>query len=223
MVQENNKTKITYYGHAMFEIESGSGVKIVTDPYNEKIKSILPEVYADIVLVSHDHFDHNNVSIVKGNPKIVKNTGTANVVNIKDIEIETVESFHDPKGGALRGKNNIYEFLVDKILFVHLGDLGHTLENWQLAKLKNIDVLMIPVGGTYTINFLEAYDLIKKISPKIAIPMHYKEPDSKLDVDTVEMFLSRCPDFKKVGHSIYINKDEINKILKTEIWVFDSK
>ncbi len=204
----------------MFEIESSGGIKIITDPYNEKIKDILPDVSADIVLVSHEHFDHGNVSLVKGNPIVVKNLG---VSLQKGITIEGIESYHDTKSGSLRGKNTIFKFIVDDIVFVHLGDLGHSLDGLYIEKLKNTDILMVPVGGTYTINFLEAYQLANKIKPKVVIPMHYKEKDSKLDVDSVQPFLNKWQKFVKKGHIVYVSKDELTSIEDISVWVMESK
>jgi L-ascorbate metabolism protein UlaG (beta-lactamase superfamily) len=215
-----NMARITYHGHSMFEIESDNGTKIITYPYNEKIKNILPDVSGDIVLVSHDHFDHDNVSIIGGDPTIIKNSVPT---HLKGIAIEGIDSFHDTKNGELRGRNIIFKFVMDGIVFVHLGDLGHNLNKSQIEKLSGTDVLMIPVGGTYTVNFLEASDIVKKIMPGIAIPMHYKEPDSKLDVDRVEPFLSRWQNFERKGHSVSISKDELEKHKgNLKIWVFDS-
>ncbi len=214
------EVKITYYGHAMFEIQSSDGIRIITDPYNEAIKDNLPDVTAEIVTVSHDHFDHNNVSLVKGNPVIVKGLGQSKV---KDISFEGILSYHDQKKGSLRGENTIFKFIVDNIIFVHLGDLGHNLDEETIKKLSILDILMIPVGGTYTINFLEAYNLATRLKPKVLIPMHYKEKDSKLDVDSVDSFLSRWNNFEKKPQSILISKRELDSMSWINVWVLESK
>jgi L-ascorbate metabolism protein UlaG (beta-lactamase superfamily) len=218
--ESNQETGIIYHGHSMFEIRSVNGIKIITDPYNERIRDRLPDVSADIVLVSHDHFDHGNVSSVRGNPTVVKSPG---VTELKGIYISGIESYHDTRKGELRGKNLIFRFIVDGVVFAHLGDLGHNLDAVYLEKLKDVDILMIPVGGTYTVNFLEASDITEKIKPRIVIPMHYRETDSKLDVDTVNPFLSRWQNIEKKGHSASVSKEGIAGTKGTEVWLFDSR
>lgn len=211
--------EIIYHGHSMFEIKSESGTTIVTDPYNERIKSVLPDVSADIVLVSHGHFDHANVSIVKGNPAVVDQPAKTQQ---KGIDIEGIMSSHDTQEGKIRGKNIIFKFKVDGITFVHMGDLGHNIDAETIEKLKDTDILMLPVGGTYTINAYTAADIVNKLAPPVAIPMHYKETDSKLDVDKVDGFLAKYESFKMVGHSVKVSKEELTKS-STRVWVFDSK
>ena len=214
------KVEIIYNGHSMFEIRYGEIIKIITDPYNEEIKSILPDVSADIVLVSHDHFDHSNVSIIKGNPVIVNKMMKEN--NVNGINIEGIKTSHDTQNGQIRGKNIIFKFIVDGIVFVHMGDLGHNIDFDIAQKLKNVDILMIPVGGIYTINTYLATEIIHKLAPSVAIPMHYKEDDSKLDVERIDSFLKKWPEYKKVGHLVKVSKIDLS-FKKTEVWVFDSK
>ena len=214
------KVEIIYNGHSMFEIRYGEIIKIITDPYNEEIKSIMPDVSGHIVLVSHDHFDHSNVSIIKGNPVIVNKMMKEN--NVNGINIEGIKTSHDTQNGQIRGKNIIFKFIVDGIVFVHMGDLGHNIDFDIAQKLKNVDILMIPVGGTYTINFNIASEIVNKLVPPVVIPMHYKEDDSKLDVDRVDSFLNKWPGYKKLGHLIKISKIDLS-FEGTEVWVLDSK
>ncbi len=209
--------RITYHGHSMFEIMSAAGVKIATDPYNEQIKSRLPEVSADIVFVSHDHFDHSNVSIISGDP-VVLDTPAQSVE--KGIEFEGILTHHDTNQGELRGQNIIFKFKVDSITFAHMGDLGHVPGEELFIKLEDVDILMLPVGGTYTIDANTAVDIIKRIKPAVAIPMHYKETDSKLQVDTVDRFLSDFSAYIKKGHSVLVAKDGLPE--NTEIWLMQS-
>ena len=165
--------RIKFIGHACFLITSESGVKIITDPYMKspyiKYEDIKDE--ADIVLISHDHEDHNNPKAVKGKPKIVKEIGET---EIKGIKIKGIQSFHDTEKGKLRGKTIIYKFEVDGIKICHLGDLGHTLDEEKVKEIGEVDILLIPVGGTFTIGPDEAWEVVKALNPKIIIPMHYK-------------------------------------------------
>jgi len=140
---------------------------------------------------------------------------------INGIKIEGIPSYHDTQEGQLRGANIIFKFMVDEIVFAHMGDLGHIPDESTFDKLKGIDILMIPVGGIYTINANDATEITRKIKPSIVIPMHYKETDSKLEVDTVDTFLGKWDTYKKGGHSSRISKDTLPD--KTEVQVMDSK
>lgn len=211
------QTKITFWGHAMFLIESSKGTKIGTDPYDQQVKSKLPDVSADIVLVSHGHFDHSNVSLFKGNPKVFKTTGKT---SFEDINIEGIPTYHDEAKGSKRGKNIIFKFEVDGIKFAHLGDLGHLLNEEQINSLKDVDILMIPFGGIFTIDANQALKIISDMKPKVAIPMHYKEEDTKIGVNTLDSFIGKIKNFKEMGHTILVNRAELPK--DTEVWVLKS-
>ena len=208
---------ITFYGHALFVITTGEGKKIGTDPYDEQIRDPLPDISVDIATSSHDHYDHANISLFKGSPAVVNTPGETVIGNIRFFGIP---SFHDEAGGSLRGKNIIYIIETDAMKIAHLGDLGHIPDYKQLKNLQGIDILMIPVGGVYTINAAQALDTINVLKPKIAIPMHYKSIDTRLNVDEVGSFTRRTDSFKEVGHSINITEKDLPK--DTEIWVMSS-
>ncbi|MGB9758013.1 MAG: MBL fold metallo-hydrolase [Candidatus Bipolaricaulaceae bacterium] len=164
--------KILWYGHACFRITAQDGTTIVTDPYDESVPYKAPEGPAHIVTVSHEHFDHNAVGRVKGNPEVVRGVGEW---TIRGIHIRGISSFHDPKGGKERGRNTIFKYVVDGITLAHLGDLGHTLTAEQLRPLEDVQVLMIPVGGFYTIGPKEAKEVVQGLSGvRVVIPMHYR-------------------------------------------------
>ena len=178
--------KIKYLGHATFIITSDTGIKIITDPYETGGEFSYGEIQesADIVLVSHDHFDHSNVSAVRGNPEVVRGTR-----KIKGIEFKGIATYHDDAGGRLRGKNTIFCFEVDGIKVCHLGDLGHQLNAQQAAELGTVDILLIPVGGFYTIDATAAGQVCDKLTPKVIIPMHYKTDKCGLPIASVDEFL----------------------------------
>jgi len=180
--------RIKYLGHASFMITSGTGVKIITDPYETGGAIGYGEIKesADIVLVSHDHFDHNNVAAVRGNPEPVRGAVTT---EIKGIEFKGVPSYHDDAGGRQRGKNTIFCFEVDGIRICHLGDLGHQLSAQQVADLGEVDILLVPVGGTFTIDARVATEVCSKLAPRVIIPMHYKTDKCGLQVAGVDEFL----------------------------------
>ncbi|MBM3704980.1 MAG: MBL fold metallo-hydrolase [Actinobacteria bacterium] len=212
-----NDVKIIYHGHAMFEIISSAGTGIIIDPYDEQVKQVLPDVAAGIVLVSHGHFDHNNVSLVRGNPVIVRDSQPRVIDGIK---IKGLNTYHDANRGQLRGGNIIFQFTVDEVTFAHMGDLGHLPDQSVFEELGGIDVLMIPVGGIYTINASMALGIVEKLKPAVVLPMHYKERDSKLGVDTVDGFLSRFETFSVKDHSVVVSKSSLPE--RTEVWVLKS-
>ncbi|OGD83495.1 hypothetical protein A3A54_01290 [Candidatus Curtissbacteria bacterium RIFCSPLOWO2_01_FULL_39_62] len=183
---------IWWYGQACFKVK-GKDASVVFDPYDPSYTGLKPQkLDANIVCVTHDHGDHNNSASVKGveegeSPFVIKGPGEyeKNGVNVVGIQ-----SFHDESGGSERGNNTIYLATVDDINIVHLGDLGQkTLTEEQKEELSLCDVLMIPVGGVYTITAKEAPDIISSLEPKIVIPMHYKTPGLKFGLDGVEGFL----------------------------------
>lgn len=164
--------KIKWLGHASFLITSDAGIKIITDPYAPGVFGLnYGEIKesADIVTVSHEHSDHNNVATVRGKPEVVR--GTAKV---KGIEFSGIPSYHDNAGGSQRGKNTIFCFEVDGIRVCHLGDLGHPLSDKQVAEIGKVDILLVPVGGGPTIDVNVATEVCRKLAPKAIIPMHCK-------------------------------------------------
>src|SRR3989338_7947313 len=180
---------ITWLGQACFKLQykiGPDGVLLVTDPYGDEIGLKMPRFEADIVTVSHAHFDHNNVGAIRGNAFVID---TAGEYEMKAVFVEGVESWHDASQGKERGKNIIYRIEMEDISITHLGDLGHILDAKQLEKLEGTDILLIPVGGKYTINAAKAVEVISQIEPRIVIPMHYKVPGLKADIDGVEKFI----------------------------------
>ena len=165
--------KIKFFGHASFSITDDKGVRIITDPYQTggELKYQAVAEVADIVTVSHDHFDHNNVATVKGNPDVVSGAGKKEV---KGIRFRGVPCAHDEEGGKLRGENVIFCFAVDGVGVCHLGDLGHPLSEKQGQEIGAVDVVLIPVGGFYTIDAKVATDICLKLKPRVVILLHFK-------------------------------------------------
>lgn len=182
---------IWWYGQACFKIK-GRASSVVIDPYNAEFTGLKPlKIEGNIVCITHDHQDHNEAAIVKGvdgrQPFVINGPGE---YEISGVNIVGIGSFHDDKQGAERGKNTIYLITCDEVNIVHLGDLGQKkLTQEQIESLANCDVLMIPVGGVYTIEAKDAPDIIAQIEPKIIIPMHYKTANLKFDLAPVDDFL----------------------------------
>lgn len=184
---------IKWYGQSCFLITSSNGTKIITDPFDEKIGYILPQAETDIVTTSHDHMDHNNTKSTRGNFTHYCSTGKF-VEN--DIEITGIESYHDNSNGSKRGKNIIFKFNVDGINICHCGDLGHILTEDQLNKIGEVDILLIPVGGIFTLDAKEATEVVGQINPSITIPMHYSTKSLsvpiKLMLGKIDKFIALC-------------------------------
>ncbi len=201
---------ITWLGQSAFKLQdkiSSDGVTLVTDPYGKETGLKMPSFEADIVTVSHDHADHNNVEALRGNPFVIDCAGE---YDTKGILIEGIDSYHDEEEGKLRGGNIIYRIEMDDISIVHLGDLGHILTNEQLEKLVGVDILLIPVGGKFTLDAKKAVEVISQIEPRIVIPMHYKiDGLAYEDFDSVEKFV------KELG--IEPSREEKLKISKKDL------
>jgi L-ascorbate metabolism protein UlaG (beta-lactamase superfamily) len=178
--------KIKYLAHAAFLITSENGTRIITDPYTYSPGmgcSAINET-ADIVTISHEHGDHNNSGSVKGNPAVVKTSA-----EVKGISFKAVATSHDNTGGSQRGKNTVFCFTVDGINVCHCGDLGHELTSEQANAIGKVDVLMIPVGGFFTIDPPTATRVCDQLKPKVILPMHYKTGKSNMPIVGVEEFL----------------------------------
>jgi L-ascorbate metabolism protein UlaG (beta-lactamase superfamily) len=179
---------ITWLGQSCFKIQSGD-VTLVTDPYSAEVGFKLPRLTADIVTVSHDHFDHNNIDGVSGEngaPFIISSPGE---FEVKGVFVYGNSFWHDKSEGKERGSSIAYCIETEGISLAHLGDLGHTLNEEQIEKLNGIDILFVPVGGKYTLGASEAVEIINELEPRLVIPMHYKIPGLKSDVETVDKFL----------------------------------
>lgn len=180
--------QIKYLGHAAFVITSDRGVKIITDPYTTSPDLTYGEIRttADVVTVSHDHFDHCNVAAVGGDPQVMRRAG---VSAAKGIKLKGIISYHDDEGGRLRGNNIIFCFEVDGVKVCHLGDLGHLLDDKQKAEIGSVDILLIPVGGYYTIDAKTATEVCDQLEPRVIIPMHYRTDKGLHNIAGVEEFL----------------------------------
>ena len=170
-----------WFGQGCFLIETSQGTQIITDPMKMGGYEIPGNIEPDIVTVSHEHFDHNQVDAVSGNPSVVRGLTSGGKdfaavdQKIKDVRVYAVSSFHDDSQGSERGKNAIFVFEFDGVKAVHLGDLGHELTAEQVEKIGAVDIVMIPVGGTYTIFGETADKVVSQLDPKmIVFPMHFK-------------------------------------------------
>ena len=213
--------KIKWNGHASFTITASDGTVFVTDPYDpsgyggvlryEQVKDT-----ADAVLVSHDHADHNYVKGIPGSPKVVKDSD-----QVKDIQIKGISTHHDESGGSERGDNVVFVFAVDGINICFVGDLGHQLSSEQVEAIGPVDLLLIPVGGTYTVDADGAAKVAEALSPKLIIPMHYKTDKCDLPISGVDGFLERMENVIQLQKSeVEISPDKM-PAAGTEVWVLN--
>jgi L-ascorbate metabolism protein UlaG (beta-lactamase superfamily) len=192
--------KVKWLGHSCFLVTSKGGVRIITDPYavGGDIKYSPIKETADIVVVSHGHSDHSNVSAVQGKPAVVEGSGTKTA---RGIQFRGIAAYHDASHGEQRGPNTIFCFNVDGLKLCHLGDLGHVLNPGQVNEIGAIDILFIPVGGFYTIDAPVASQVCDQLKPKVVIPMHFKTPRCVYPIAGVEDFLKGKKNVRKVGDS----------------------
>lgn len=186
--------EITYYGHSAFKLKGKKGT-VITDPFSDAVGWSLPNISADLVTVSHHHFDHDHTKKIGGtarrtNPFIVDTPGE---YEVGGISVFGTATWHDANQGVERGSNTVFTILLDDISVCHLGDLGHELTNDQLSSIGTVDVLLVPVGGVFTINPAQAVKTVQAFEPSYVIPMHYKteKHDEKVfaDVATLDDFL----------------------------------
>lgn len=178
---------INWYGQSCFRIK-GKNASIVIDPFDPETTGLkLPkDMEAQVLLSTHSHHNHNNISAISGNPLIISGPGE---YEISGVSVVGVGSYHDDSEGTERGKNTIYRILIDGINVVHLGDLGHVLSEEQLAQIDATDILLIPVGGKYTIDSEAAAKVVAQMESRIVIPMHYQIPGLKSELESADSFL----------------------------------
>lgn len=170
---------ITYLGHSAFKLK-GKEATVICDPFDKKMVGFpMTQVSADIITISHEHEDHNLIKGISGTarrsePYVIRAPGE---YEISGVGVFGWRSFHDNKNGTERGLNTIYSIIIDNIRVVHAGDLGHIVDDDIVEGLGTVDVLIVPVGGVYTIDAKDAAAVVEKLSPSLVIPMHYKTPE----------------------------------------------
>jgi L-ascorbate metabolism protein UlaG (beta-lactamase superfamily) len=192
--------EITWLGHACFRIK-GSQAIVITDPFPPDLGYTLGSQTADVVTISHWHPSHSYYQGIKGEPRLVKGPGEYEIAGVLILGLTT---YHDSVKGQSRGKNTIYLMEVDGVAVCHLGDIGHILPDEAIEQMGTIDILMLPVGGVSTIAPAMAAEIIRKVEPKIVLPMHYKTPATKRELEPVDDFL------KEMGQALVEPKPKLN-------------
>lgn len=216
--------ELTYYGHAMFLLKAADGTTILIDPFDEKVGYPMPEVAPTAVTASHEHSDHNHVQMAKGNPKVIRGLAEGGKAwakveeRVGPVRITTVPTFHDASGGSERGRNAVFIFEVDGLRVAHAGDLGHALDADQTRAIGRPDVLMIPVGGYYTIGPKEADAVIAALNPRVVIPMHYKtEVNSGWPIGALDDFAGGKAKLSRQGHTVSLSPETLPP--EVVVWV----
>jgi L-ascorbate metabolism protein UlaG (beta-lactamase superfamily) len=198
--------KLTWFGQSCFLLETATGTRVVMDPIPAGIGYTPPaDLKGDVVTVSHEHGDHNNVALVQGKPKVLRGLtadkkGWVKIdEKVKDVSIRSVGVYHDEEKGAKRGLNTVFLYEVGGVRIAHLGDLGHQLSDQQLSAIGSVDVVMIPVGVFFTIDASQATRVLDQLRPRlIVIPMHYKTDVLTIkELATVDAFLAGKPNVRR--------------------------
>jgi L-ascorbate metabolism protein UlaG (beta-lactamase superfamily) len=205
---------ITWLGLSCFRIR-GSQAVIITDPFPPGLGYTLGKQTADIVTVSHPHPSHSYDQGINSEHRLVKGPGEYEISGVLILGIST---YHDSVKGQSRGKNTVYLMEIDGVNVLHLGDLGHVLSDEQVEEIGNVDVLLLPVGGVSTINAAMAAEVIRKLEPKVVIPMHYKTEKTDRDLEPVDNFLKEMG-LAQIEPRPKLNVSRSNLPLTTEVVV----
>lgn len=207
----DNNIQISHWGHACFNLKFGD-INIITDPPSAETGYIIPEIAADIVTISHHHWDHCAISLVQGTPEVFDQPG---IYSCKGVKIEGLPSFHDENQGQDRGNNVIFRLEYEGISVAHLGDLGDVPSEEVMQRLQGVDILLIPVGSIFTIDADVAYEITRRLSPRVVIPMHYQTPQLTFTLDPVEKFILKFPRVQKVPRLDYRpgNNNELSVVV----------
>jgi L-ascorbate metabolism protein UlaG (beta-lactamase superfamily) len=214
--------KVKWLGHSAFLLTAADGTSLVTDPYiagsfSGAIKYGPIRETADAVTVSHHHQDHDGVSHLPGKPKVFEGKGT---FKAGSISISGIDTFHDANEGAGRGRNTVFVYEADGMRVCHCGDLGHVLTAPQVAAIGKVDVLLVPVGGTFTVDAAAAHKVAEQLATRVTIPMHYKTDRLGFDIAGVEGFIQGKANVRRVGApEVELSVDKLPP--KPEIWVLE--
>lgn len=201
--------QLQYYGHSCFALRCCDGTALVIDPFDETIPYPVCDAKCDAALLTHDHFDHNHTQSLRGDFRTIREPGSYQVGNAR---ITAVASFHDDARGAKRGGNLIFRIDADGLSIAHLGDLGHLPNAQQRAALEGLDLLLIPVGGYYTIDTKQAEEIIAQVKPRCAVAMHFKvHADDPNRISTAEQF-ARDTGALRMPHIIEVTPESASSL-----------
>ncbi len=219
-----NHATLKWYGHAFFLLTSPQGVRVAMDPFGN-IGYPMPKVEADVVTLSHEHKDHNNPGAISGGPEILRGLKKGgrdwNSISFrrKDVRITTFQAYHDETKGSKRGLNAIFVIEAGGVRVAHLSDIGQIPSERTLKAMGKIDVVLIPVGGYYSIDGRQAREIVSRLKPKVAIPSHYKtEVTATWPISDEKLFLQGQARVKHPGtSSVTFTPNSLPA--RTEVWI----
>ena len=211
--------RMRWHGHACFEFENGEHT-VVIDPHDGRSLGIKPPAAsADIVLMTHEHYDHRAAWIINGNHEdIMAREGR---FSVKGLEVEGFRTFHDTTGGSERGMNTVYLFEMDGLRICHCGDLGCIPGDDIISRIKGVDILMVPTGEVFTMEMRDVRRFIELVNPTITVPMHYRVGGLTLPISTIDDFLEIIPEeyVDYIGNEIDVTLDDLTEM--KECWIFE--
>ncbi|MEM2762883.1 MAG: MBL fold metallo-hydrolase [Sulfolobales archaeon] len=215
---------IRWHGHACFELIDHDGFTIAIDPHDGYSLGIKPPSFkADAVLITHEHFDHNAYNIV-AKPAAEKYSMREGEFLVGGRhKARGIKLYHDKVKGKRRGEVVVYKVEVDGVRVLHLGDLGHVFDEGTALELKPVDVLLVPVGGTFTIDPREAFEVVKIVEPKVTVPMHYWVKGMNLPLQPVDIFVDIVRDVYEVvsmqTNELVVTPEDLQPIVKTKVYL----
>lgn len=218
---------LEWYGHAFVRLTLPEGVRVAMDPFGD-IGYPMPKVEAEIVTISHEHGDHNNAGLIRGNPAILRGLTEGgrewNAINFlqKDVHVASVPVYHDAEQGRRRGKNNIIVVDLGRLRVAHFSDIGHVPTETQYQALGRVDIVLVPVGGNFSIDGRQARQIVERLNPRIAIPIHYKTTaTADWPIADERAFVEGYPRVKRIaGSRVSLNPAALPPL--TEIWVLEA-
>lgn len=190
---------LKWFGHSMWKVWNEK-ISIITDPFTDIGYPLPKNETADIVISSHDHFDHNNFALIKGSFQKITQAGD---FEFKGMKFKTFQTYHDDCCGKKRGTNLLIRFELDNKIILHCGDIGHDLEDSLIEKIGKVDLLFIPVGGFFTIDAETAHNITNRLKPNIICPMHYKTDVLDFPISKIDEFLKFYKNIKHVDSNQY--------------------
>lgn len=214
--------KVKWFGHSAFLLAASDGTRIIADPYiagcfdNALCYCPISE-QADAATESHDHDDHAGGRTLPGRPAVVRGPGRHQV---KTVSVTGFDTAHDDAGGSRRGRNTVFLFEIDGMKVCHLGDLGEPLLESVAEAIGPVDVLLVPVGGYFTIDAAQAHKTSARLAARVTIPMHFRTGKCSFQIQTVDGFLHGQPRVRRIASSeVEIIKDKLPA--EPEIWVLN--
>jgi L-ascorbate metabolism protein UlaG (beta-lactamase superfamily) len=206
--------QVEWYGQSAFRL-AGADASVFIDPFGDGSAfasrgiefnyPAIEAVEADLLLVTHEHFDHNAVDVIGGEPAVLRST--AGRLESPLGEVVAVASEHDQEAGTARGPNTIFRFEFDGVTVCHFGDFGQSsLRDEQAAAIGPVDLLFVPVGAGPTVGAEEAAAIAARLEARWIVPMHYRTPRVNF-LEPVDAFLGRMPEVQRVERPSFDTAD----------------